>query len=406
MRKFGYGLDARGYFNDLYGKSLFTQVERYNRAVGKFRRQFGYGGCCLASASGRVELLGNHTDHNGGRVVGCAVDRDIIAAFRPTDNGVIRIRSDKHAEIAFNVAALGNAKGGAGLAQGVVEYLLQAGYAVGGFDAYTHSALPSGAGVSSSAAYETLIATIINNAYNGGKIPLSVMARAGQYAENKYLNKPCGLLDQGSSLAGGISAFDFADGFAYDVIPADNLKIKFALVDTGKSHSDLSHMYASIPAEMFSVARCLGKSRLVEADADEFFASETDLRSKLGDRPVNRAKHFFQENERVDRLVAALSSGNTREIIRLVKQSGDSSMHLLENCSADENDTAIRDAVEYARSCGAGVGARVHGGGFAGTVLCVADESDFPSLYQALCGKYGQGAVLPMRVRSSGALVL
>lgn len=406
MRKFLYGSDARGNFNELYGKSLFPQVQRYNAVVGKFRRQFGYGYCHLASASGRVELLGNHTDHNGGRVVGCAVDRDIIAAFRIADNGVIRIRSDKHAEINFNVGALGDVKGGAGLAQGVVEYLLQAGYAVGGFDAYTHSALPSGAGVSSSAAYETLIATIINNAYNGGNIPLSVMARAGQYAENKYLNKPCGLLDQGSSLAGGISAFDFSDGFAYGVIPADNLKIQFALVDTGKSHSDLSHMYASIPAEMFSVAQCFGKSRLIEVNEQEFFARESELCSELGDRPVNRAKHFFQENQRVSGLVSALSHGDTREIIRLVNQSGDSSMNLLENCAVDADDTAIKDAVKYARSCGANVGARVHGGGFAGTVLCVADDADFPALHSALCAKYGASAVLPMRVRSVGAKVL
>lgn len=404
MKTFRYGLDARGYFNELYGKSFFSQVERYNAAVSKFRRQFGYGCCNLASASGRVEFLGNHTDHNGGKVVGCAVDRDVIAAFRPVNNGVIRIRSDRHAEISFNVGGSNGVKGGAGLALGVIEYLSQAGYAVGGFDAFTHSTLPTGAGVSSSAAFETLIATIINVVYNDGRIPVSVMARAGQYAENKYLNKPCGLLDQGSSLIGGLSAFDFSDGFAYNAV-ADNLKIKFALVDTGKSHADLSHLYASIPAEMFAVAEQFGKSRLIEVDEVEFYACEKTLRKKLGNRPVNRAKHFFDENKRVDELIAAFAHGDASSVISLVNSSGDSSMNLLENCSVDENDTAIRDAVEYARSCG-DVGARVHGGGFAGTVLCVSREDDFPALYQALCGKYGQGAVLPMRVRTVGAKVL
>ena len=405
MKEFTNGLDARGYFGDLYGKRLISQVERYDRVIRAFKRQFGYSDCHLASASGRVEFIGNHTDHNGGKVIGCAVNKDIIAAFRANDSGKIVIASDKHTVIEFDVSGKTELRGGVGLAQGVADYLREQGFNVGGFNAYTHSLLPGGAGISSSAAFEMLIAEIINAAFNNGQIPSEVMAKAGQFAENKYLNKPCGLLDQGSSLSGGMSLFDFKSGFDCKQISADNLAIKFALIDTGKSHANLSHLYASIPEEMFSVARHFGKERLIDVDVNGFYAQEEQLRQVLGARPVNRARHFFEENARVAKITAAFEQGDVTEVIRLVNQSGDSSMNLLENCAVDEGDTAIRDAVTFARSF-KGAGARVHGGGFAGTVLCVASEADFPALYNGLIDKYGDAAVLPMRIRNVGAIVL
>lgn len=405
MNIFSNGLDARGYFKQLYGKCLISQVERYDGIIREFKRQFGYADCHLASASGRVEFVGNHTDHNGGLVVGCAVNKDIIAAFQLNDSDNIRIKSDKHSAIEFDVLGKTQLNGGVGLAQGVVEYLCESGFNVGGFDAYTHSVVLGGAGISSSAAFEMLIAAIINVAFNNGQIPAGVMAKAGQYAENKYLNKPCGLLDQGSSLVGGLSRFDFKSGFSYNSLSVNNLKLKFALVDTGKSHANLSRLYASIPEEMFAVARRLGKDRLIDVDEQEFYASEEQLRKKFGNRPVNRARHFFEENRRVVALSSALEQGDVNEVIRIVNQSGDSSMNLLENCAVDENDTAICDAISFARGF-KGVGARVHGGGFAGTVLCVASENTFPELFAALRSKYGEDKVLPMRIRTLGATVL
>lgn len=404
MDIYTHGGNARRHFAELYGKSTYAQFIRYQKLVYNFKKQYNHSDCYLLSSSGRVEFCGNHTDHNGGRVIGCSVNLDIVGAFKANNGSIVRIQSAKHPAIEFTVGE-SVLQGGAAIAQNVINYLLENGYNAGGFDLYTDSLVLNGAGISSSAAYEMLIANIVNELFNGGVIQDDVLAKAGQYAEQVSLNKPCGLLDQGAVLSGGMTEFDFKGGFACKRLNARTDGIKLVLIDTGKSHANLSHLYAAIPSDMYDVAKCFNTDRLIDVKEDDFYNNFDKTVKAVGLGKANRAKHFFEENARVDRLSVALEQGNVEEIIRIVNQSGDSSINLLRNCAVDENDTAISDAVTFARSLG-NVGARVHGGGFAGTVLCVIPSSIFADVFAALCAKYGESKILPMRIRPVGVKIL
>ena len=297
------------------------------------------------------------------------------------------------------------ASGSASLTKGVVAYLKGQGYKVGGFDAYTDSTVPTGAGVSSSAAFETVVATIISELFNNGEIPAEQIAKAGQFAENEYFDKPCGLLDQSVVTVGGVVALDFADGLNYNRVKADFSKLQLVLINTGTSHANLSPLYASIPAEMKAVASYFGKQRLIDVDGEQFFRQYDDVANSVGVRPVLRAKHFYEENHRVDEVQAALSVGDVEKVVELVNSSGDSSLVQLQNCAVDEKDTAIADIVRTARSI-CPCGARVHGGGFAGTVLCVVPTEYATDFVAKVTQIYGADKVLPLRIRTAGAIVL
>lgn len=405
MNKFNHGNQVCRYFSAFYGKSTYGEFKRYDNLIRRFKKHFKSDYFHIASASGRAEFIGNHTDHNGGKVIGCAVNLDIACAFKPNGRNRVRMLSEGYSAIEFDLTKLPQLNGGVGLAEGVAFYLKQCGYAVEGFDMFSQSGIPSGAGVSSSAAWEMLIASIVSVCFNDGKIPAEVMAKAGQYAENKYLNKPCGLLDQGASLSGGISLFDFENGFRRQGLDVDASGLRLILVDTGSSHAGLSNLYASIPAEMFSVAQYFGKQRLIEVEPQQLYSNEQAIRKQLGDRAYLRAKHFAEENARVEQMTLALQQGDADEVIKLINASGDSSLYQLQNCSVDEHDTAIVDAIRYARSLG-NVGARVHGGGFAGTILCVVKACDYKNFLSEITDKYGERRVIPMIIRQVGATVL
>lgn len=407
MELFTNAKQATKHFCRLYGKKTFFQYKRYNDLIRRFKKQYGAKNCYLASSSGRVELIGNHTDHNGGCVIGCCINLDIAAAFLPNGDNTVRIRSSKYAAIEFAVDDAENVQGGsAGMVKGVVAYLKNNNYAVGGFDAYLHSTVPSGAGISSSAAFETLVGVILSYCYNNGSIPPETLAKAGQYAENEYFNKPSGLLDQSVAAFGGLVKLDFANGVQCKKIDGKQYNVKLALVHTGKSHSNLTKLYASIPQEMRAVANKFGKERLAEVDPSEFERSYQQLERELGKRPVLRAKHFFEENARVDAADNALAEGNADKLIALVNQSGQSSMYQLQNCAVGEQDTAISDVISFIGNLPQNVGARVHGGGFAGTVLCVIPSLQFDAVYNILCERYGRKNVLSLAVRPIGATVL
>ena len=402
MNKYTHGNQVCKRFDLLYGKRSYADFLRYDKLISNFKKHFSSAYCHLASASGRVEFIGNHTDHNGGKVIGCAVNLDIISAFKPNGSNTVRILSQGYSALEYDVTKSPQLSGPSGLIEGVTMYLQQSGYTVGGFDAYTHSTVPSGAGISSSAAFEMLIATIVNECFNGGKIPVDVMAKAGQFAENKYLNKPCGLLDQGASLAGGITLFDFVDGFSCDKISTKNCNLHFVLVNTGKSHAGLSNLYASIPSEMFAVAKFLSKERLIDVEPQQLFEKENAICEQVGNRPYLRAKHFVEENVRVEQMASALMEGNDDLVIKLINESGNSSLCQLQNCAVDANDTVILDAINFARSLG-NVGVRVHGGGFAGTVLCVVKSCDFKNFVSKMSIKYGENNIIPLTLRQIGA---
>lgn len=390
---------------DLYGRRNVADLNRYANVLKEFRRIYGYNSAYLCSSSGRVEFIGNHLDHNGGRVLACTASVDIIVAFRPNERNIIRIIGKGRGTIRFDVNDTSIIRGSAGLVKGVVAYLMQQGYNVGGFDAYTDSTIPSGAGVSSSAAFETAIATILSESFNDGNIPKEVIARAGQFAENEYFNKSCGLLDQSAIAVGGVVELDFKDGLAYQRVNADFSNLSLVLIDTGTSHAFLSAEYSAIPAEMKAVAAYFGCERLIEVDENAFFHRYNEVANNVGLRPALRAKHFFEENARISATEQALVAGNIDKVIDLVNASGDSSLYQLQNCSVGKDDTAIADIIATARSiCPCGV--RVHGGGFAGTVLCVVPNEHLATFLSATTAIYGADRIHSLRLRSVGAIVL
>lgn len=406
MEKYSSGRHAMHKFADLYGKSTLHQLKRYDALIRAFKRKYKSKFCYLASSSGRVELIGNHTDHNGGKVIGCTVDLDIVAAFLPNDTGEVVISGNNYRDIVFNVDDVDKIESGSiGMVKGVLAGLKRRGKNIGGFYACLNTTVPSGAGVSSSAAFQLLCAAIQNHLYNNGALTAETMAEVGQYAENVYFNKPCGLLDQGVIAVGGVVQIDFKNGFHATRLDGNLHNLALIVVDTGKSHSQLTDHYAAIPAEMKEVATHFGKERLIDVDSALFFDNYRRVESSVGVRPALRAKHFFEENALVDEVSNALKEGDKNAILQAVNKSGDSSIHQLQNCAVGD-DTTIADAVTFARSIGAKCASRVHGGGFAGTILVVTDKKDAPRFAEAMAKKYGKNAVHLLKVRSVGATVL
>ena len=405
MKKYSNGRQVTEHFVALYGKKNFAQLARYDKLICKFKRKFKSNYCYLASSSGRVELVGNHTDHNGGKVVGCTVDLDIVAAFLPNETNRVVVCGNNYKDIVINLADIETVEGGStGMVKGVLVALKNSGYKIGGFTALLNSTVPSGAGLSSSAAFQLLIGAIVNALYNNDEIPAQTLASAGQYAENVYFNKPCGLLDQGVIAVGGVVGIDFSSGFSKTKLGTDLLGVKLVVVDTGKSHSGLTEHYAAIPREMKAVAQLFDKQRLIDLDETEFFNNFDAIKQQVGERAVLRAKHFFEENHRVEQFSKALSTGNKQSLLDAVSASGDSSIYQLQNCEVNGDET-LKDAVLFARNICPSCASRVHGGGFQGTILALLDD-DVAKFQTEMAKRYGKNKVHVLRVRSVGATVL
>lgn len=406
MEQFTRGRQAANRFRDLYGKKTLHQILRYDETVRRFKKKFNARFCYLASASGRVEIIGNHTDHNGGKVIGCTVDSDILAAFLPADDGKVLIAGNNYRTINFDVNDVFETESGSsGMAKGVLAGLSLRGYKIGGFKALLDSELPAGAGMSSSAAFQLLIASVQNHLYNGGGIPARALAEAGQYAENVYFKKPCGLFDQGVIAVGGIVEIDFSNGFSPKRLKNGLPSLNLVVTDTGKSHSSLTEHYAAIPREMKQIAALFGKNRLIDVDEKAFFESFDKSAQAAGSRAALRAKHFFEENLRVQMAEQALTDGDKEKFLSLINQSGDSSAVNLQNCSVSD-DASIADAVAYARKICPGCASRVHGGGFQGTVLAFVETEDLNCFVEKMGERYGRKNVKVLRVRNVGATVL
>lgn len=393
---------SRADLASVYGKANVKQYARYAKLIADFKRRFSAKGCYVASSPGRIEFIGNHTDHNGGSVIGCAVNLDIAAAFAPSSNDKITICGGGFRDIVFRVSDDKRCGGSLGLAKGVVAYLKRKGYKAEGFNAVFTSDVPTGAGVSSSAAFELIIAEIISVLYNDGKVTVEDKAQAGKYAENVYFNKPCGLLDQGVIAVGGAVVIDFQNGFDYRKIDDPLPSYRYVLINTGKSHSSLTGLYAQVAEDMKAVSTYFGKQRLVEVDPKTFFSQKTQIVTAVGEQAYSRAKHFFTECARVAEVEQAAKVGNQRKIVDLVNKSGESSRYDLKNCAAFEGDRSITDAIDFAKRICPQAAARVHGGGFAGTVLCVVPKV-FVDDFVAKCRrKYGVKNVMTLSVRGVG----
>lgn len=413
----GTTLDSR--FCEIYGSAaLEMQKARYLHAVEEFEKLYGADReVALYSVAGRSELSGNHTDHNHGCVIAASIDLDIIAVASPSAGSVIRVKSEGFPEdvVDFGVYNAPNParyEKSDSLIAGMVAGFRKEGLAVGGFDAYTTSNVLKGSGISSSAAFEDMIGNILNYVYNDGKVSNVEIAKLAQYAENRFFGKPCGLMDQMACAVGGIIAIDFRDPSA-PVIEQTDFDLSAAgynlcIVNTGGNHADLTGDYASVPAEMKSVAAYFGKEVLRDTDENAVLAAIPALREKVGDRAILRALHFFAENRRVAAQKAALKAGDLDTFLANVIASGRSSFCYLQNVYTTKNvsEQGLSLALCLAERVLSGKRAawRVHGGGFAGTIQAFVPTEDVAEFRAAMDAAFGEGRCMVLRVRPEGAL--
>jgi galactokinase len=367
------------------------------------------------SAPGRTEIGGNHTDHQRGRVLAGAVNLDTVAAVKVNGTNTIRIQSKGYP---MSVVDLSNLEPVAeeinstpALIRGVAARFVQLGCEVKGFDAYCESTVLPGSGLSSSAAFEVLIGTIVNGLFFDAKVSQPEIAMIGQYAENVFFGKPCGLMDQTASAVGNLVTIDFFDKDHPVIEPVDfdfaSCGHALCIIDSGADHADLTDEYAAVPGEIKAVAAWFGKEVLTQIDEAEFYANIPALRKACGDRAVMRAIHFYQENARVPLQVAALRSGDFDTFLSLVKQSGYSSYMYLQNVIPagykQHQDVAV--ALALCEHYLAGRGAyRVHGGGFAGTVQAFVPYDILDAFVAGLDGALGQGACHVLNIRPQGSV--
>ena len=402
--------------------ALYTDVPAARRralsVINGWKRTFGRDDgaeVMLVSAPGRTELGGNHTDHQHGRVLCGSVNLDALACVGVNGQDTIRICSEGYgmAEIALDGFEPVESEAGtsAALIRGVAAGMAQLGYQPTGFDAYMVSDVPAGSGLSSSAAYEVLLGTIMDALAGSGLDPVTV-AKIGQRAENVYFGKPCGLLDQTACAVGAACAVDFRDPAdpAVEAVEVDFAAYGYTLciIDTKSDHADLTDAYAAIPAEMKAVAAYFGKEVLREVDEGEFLANLAAVRQKTGDRAVLRAMHFFAENDRAKAQAEALKRGDFEEYLRLVNQSGQSSWCLLQNITAgDPSHQAVALALARGQQLLGGRGAiRVHGGGFAGTVQAYVPHDLLEQFRGGMEALLGEGSCHVVKIRPRGGCVI
>ena len=399
-------------FEKLYGNARITeQRTRWIRLGEVFIGMHGDIDAVMLSVPGRTELLGNHTDHNNGRVLAAAVDIDIIAFAARSDDTLIRIKSEGYREDCVDVASLDSCRArrgsSAAVIGGVCEYFLSDGRKVGGIRACTASDVLTGSGISSSAAFEVMCGAMLSFLYNDGEIPPLFLAKAGKYAENVWFGKPCGLMDQTACASGGCSYIDFGGGDAclrkMKPCLGDNL---LCIVNTGGNHADLTDDYASVPSEMRSCAVLLGQTVLEEVDEEDFVARIPYIRANVGDRAVLRALHFFAENRRVDTAAAAIRNGDTDTFLRCVYDSGSSSFRFLQNVYTNKNVTEQGLSLALALTERLGLVCRVHGGGFAGTIQTYLPPSRADEYRNAMERVFGEGCCMFLSLRDCGAVMI
>ena len=375
----------------------------------------------LFSGPGRTEIGGNHTDHQHGRVLCGSVDLDTLACAAPNARGVIRVISEGYPAVEVSLDSLppreAERNTSAALVRGVAARLTEMGYTLSGFDAYAVSNVIAGAGLSSSASFEVLLGNIFNRFFCGGKLDPVTIAKVGQYAENVYFGKPCGLMDQMGSSIGGAVFIDFADPANPVVERADydfsRSGHALCIVDTGSCHADLTDDYADITREMGAVAAHFGRQFLREVLRDvalaEFRGSIPALRKECGDRAVLRAMHFFNDDRRAAKEAAALKAGDFDRFLGLVNDSGLSSELLLQNIwsPGSPREQPVSLALTVGRELLGGEGAiRVHGGGFAGTIQAFVPNDRLAAFKSGMEAVLGEGKCHVLRIRPQGGCVV
>ena len=402
---------------DLYVdvEQLDYQRNRYTAAIKKFETYYGSGKVGVFSAPGRSEIGGNHTDHQHGRVLACALNQDAIGIVKKVEEKEIRVVSDDAEEIVVDMTKLEIVEEEKGttlaLIKGVLAGFLERGYQIGGFHAYITSDVLIGSGVSSSAAFETLIGTILSGLYNKMEVSTIEIAMIGQFAENVYFGKPCGLMDQMACSIGSLVYIDFknpekpvVEKVAFDL---EKYGYSLCITDTKGSHADLTDEYAAVPEEMKQVAKHFGKEVLAEVSLQEFLENIVEVRNKLSDRCVLRALHFLSENERVTLEVNALKEENVDAFLENVKASGNSSYKFLQNVysSKDVNQQNVSVALALSETILESNGVcRVHGGGFAGTIQAFVKNEAIKSYQNYMNQTFGKGACNVLKIRQYGGV--
>ncbi|MBC8401116.1 MAG: galactokinase [Candidatus Marinimicrobia bacterium] len=403
-------------FCDIYGVTKVNQnpLMRIVELIDKIED----GPLMLYSAPGRTELGGNHTDHNNGKVLCAAVRQDTLAAVRPNQSDEVIVYSEGF-KSPFRVGVNNlniqtNEKGSTtSLIRGVLAGIKRRGGKVSGFEAWITSTVGIGSGLSSSASFEVLIGTIVSHYYNKGSLSAEEIAQIGQFSENEYFGKPCGLMDQSASALGGILEIDFKNPDSiitqklnFDI---DMSEYQLVIVNVGSDHTDLTPEYAAIPAEMKSIAREYGVDVLRQLTIDDILTNLSKLKQEYGDRALLRTIHFFNENNRVESMTDALKNSDFNRYLHIVESSGISSQTLLQNTIP-----SVSNGVEQSMALALGVSrhffeernrgvARVHGGGFAGTIQAYIHKDDFADYSDLIRSIFGKNTIENLVFRNSGA---
>ena len=402
---------------DIYctDEAAARQPARYEKAIGAFREGFGREPEAIFSAPGRTEVGGNHTDHQHGEVLAASINRDAIAIVAPKVGKTVEVLAEGFGKTVIYIDDLAIRENEIGttasLIRGVLAGLHENGFKLGGFDAYITSDVLIGAGLSSSAAFETLIGTIVSGLFNDMKIDPVTIAKIGQFAENKYFGKPCGLMDQTACSVGNLVHIDFEDPVAPKVekVVFDFSKTDYVLciTDTKGSHADLTHEYAAVPAEMKKIATLLGHDVLRPVTLDDILNNIDMLREAAGDRAVLRAIHFVNETKRAHDEAEALKNSDLQRFLALVRKSGDSSFKYLQNVYTNSDVTVQNVSLALAISdsiLGDDEVCRVHGGGFAGTIQAFVKRENAASYREHMDKVFGSGACEVLAIRKYGGM--
>jgi galactokinase len=395
--------------------SLHYQRERYIAAVQEFENRFGSGEARLFSTPGRTEVGGNHTDHNAGHVLAASVDLDVLAVAAKNGSDRVRVWSDGYGMIEVSTLDLSIDESrfytSGSILTGVLRGLLDLGFAVGGFDAFVTSDVLRGSGLSSSAAFEVCMVTVLNHLYNDGAVDDVTCARIAQFAENDYFGKPCGLMDQTTCAVGGFVTIDFEDFVNPGIVkvPFEFARSGYTLcvVDTGGDHADLNEDYTALEHEMKSVARALGADVLRRTSKKAVLDNLATLRGQVNDRAILRAIHFFDDDEKVLQQVDALNDGDFGRFMELIIASGLSSFmycqNVYANCHWEKQGLSVALAISENVLRGRGAW-RVHGGGFAGTIQSFVPEALLPEYRAAMVAVFGEKSFYELMVRPCGTM--
>ncbi len=409
-------------FQELYGTDetiLNEQAERYAALMNDFEKTYGSDDVQIFSSPGRTEIGGNHTDHNYGRVLAGAVNLDNIAVAAANGSNVIRIKSAGYPEFQVDISKLvideSDFYTSNSLVKGICAKMKDNGYEIGGFDACIEGRVPKGSGLSSSASFEVLVGTIINELFNNGKMSAVENAIVSQWAENNFFGKPCGLMDQTACSVGGLITIDFKEPAKPIVkeVDFDFISTGFSLVitDVGGGHDDAASQaeYASLPTEMKSVAAELGANVLREVTLEQIVENIPAIRKKTGDRAILRAYHFQGDNQRVADQVAALENNDFQSFLKMVVESGYSSymynQNIFDVVHKDEQVVSLALALSEMILKGSGAW-RVHGGGFGGTIQAFVPQNKLDEYVKTLEHVYGKGTCHKLFIRAKGSVKL